>query len=250
MLVSLPPVFVWLGHPIDLPQVRLLQGTPVLDLMREPQRMGIGALFGLAILAGAAYAELSALVVRLPGVRPGIARLALITTVVGAGYYTYLFALWPMASFAERVVPPTYPIVRMSPLPATIVEAMQRHGGAALQLPAKRSGRLKTVKANADAMLDSTAHWQPIVNGYGGYYPAGFPAVLDLAGRLPDADALVELRRRTGVSMILVRGATALLAQRRAFEEVADRGEAPGLRLIERDGFDMLFDVGQPADER
>jgi hypothetical protein len=250
MLVSLPPVFVWFGHSIDVPHVRLLQGTPLFDLMREPQRMGVGALFGLAILAGVAYAELSAAVTRVPGVRPGLARLALITLVAGAGYYTYLFVVWPPESFAERVVPPAYPIVRTSPLPATIVAEIRRRDAVVLQLPAKRSGRLKTVKANADAMLDSTAHWQPIVNGYGGYYPADFPALLELAGRLPDDAALAELRRRTGVSMILVRGATALLVQRAAFEEVARRGEAAGLRLIRRDGADLLFAVVDPVERR
>ena len=250
MLVSLPPVLVWFGRPIELPHVRLLQHTPLFDLMREPQRMGVGSLFGLAILAGVAYAELSATVARVPAVRPSIARAALAAFVTWAIYSTYLFAVWPLESFGERVVPPTYPIVRRSPLPTAIAAEIRRRDAVLLEIPAKRSGRLKTVRANADAMLDSTAHWQPIVNGYGGYYPAAFPEILELARRLPDETALAELQRRTGVTLVLVRGETALLAQRASFEDVARRGDAAGLSLVRRDGPDLLFAVSQPNDTR
>ena len=41
MAVSLPPTLVWFGQPIELPHVRLLEHTPLFDLMRETQRMAV-----------------------------------------------------------------------------------------------------------------------------------------------------------------------------------------------------------------
>jgi hypothetical protein len=124
-----------------------------------------------------------------------------------------------------------------------IVDALRAGDGTLLELPAEGAWQIPTVTANAQAMFESIGHWRPLVNGYGGYYPAGFRDTLALANRLPDRTALDELRRRTGVAMILVRGESASPEQRAAFEALAAVHGGPDLRLLVREGPDLLFAV-------
>jgi hypothetical protein len=245
MCVSLPPTLVLFGWRTTLPHVALLQHTPLFDLMREPQRLAVGALFGLAILAGAAFAEIAGVLGRLR-LRPALAEAALAAVVLVGAQFTYVNSVWPPADFGIRLLPFWYPIAPTGfPGPA-IVDELRRRDGTLLELPAEGSWQIPTVTANAQAMFESTAHWRPLVNGYGGYYPGGFRETLALAGRLPDADALDQLRRRTDLALILVRGDAASPEQRAAFEALADAHGGPDLRLLVRDGTDLLFAVGEP----
>jgi hypothetical protein len=248
MLVSLPPTLVWFGHRIELPHILLLQHTPLFDLMREPQRMAVAALFGLATLAGAAYAEVAAALPAVPRLRPAVVRLVLLTLVLLAAGFTYVDLIWPPALFGLRLLPSSYPIAP-TPLPSpTLAQALARRDGAVLQIPAHGESDMETIRANAQAMFESITHWRPLVNGYGGYYPEGFRETLALAARLPDPAALAELGRRTGVASIVVRGESTSAEQRAAFEALAREGGGPGLRLVLRDGPDLLFAVTDPGD--
>jgi hypothetical protein len=119
----------------------------------------------------------------------------------------------------------------------------------------------------ARAMFRSIFHHRPILNGYGGYWPEGFPERMALARRLPDPGALGALRAATGLEMILVhprlygaverqlcrmlerRGLTAErcqedfgVAQRAAWRALAT-GDRPDLRLVATEGDDLLFAV-------
>ena len=49
----------------------------------------------------------------------------------------------------------------------------------------------------------STFHWQPIVNGYSGFYPASYLARLDEVAGFPDERSLTRLRR-DGVRYVVV----------------------------------------------
>ncbi len=243
MAISLPPTLVWFGEPTTLPHVALLAHTPLFDLMREPQRLAVGALFGLAALAGAAFAELADALGGLRRLRPAVAQAALAAVVLAGTWATYAYTVFPLAQLGERMVPAWYPIApALYPGPAIVTE-LRRRDGALLQLPAEGSWLQATVAANAQAMFESTAHWRPLVNGYGGYHPAGFRETLALATRLPDPAALAALRARTGVGLVLLRGESATPEQRAAFERIAEAGEAPGFRLLVRDGPDLLFEV-------
>jgi hypothetical protein len=242
MLVSLPPTLVVFGRRVLLPHVVLLQHTPLFDLMREPQRLAVAALFGLALLAGAAFAELVDALGRLR-LRPAIAELALASIVLVATDFTYVNSLWPPRDFAVRLLPFWYPIAPTGEPGPVIVDALRAGDGTLLELPAEGAWQIPTVTANAQAMFESIGHWRPLVNGYGGYYPAGFRDTLALANRLPDRTALDELRRRTGVAMILVRGESASPEQRAAFEALAAVHGGPDLRLLVREGPDLLFAV-------
>jgi hypothetical protein len=91
-------------------------------------------------------------------------------------------------------------------------------------------------------MYRSTYHWRPLLNGYSSYWPADFIGRMMLASRLPDEAALATLRRDTGVSEILVHTAYLDPSRRAAWLSAAASGTG-GLRLVVRDGSDLLFSV-------
>lgn len=94
----------------------------------------------------------------------------------------------------------------------------------------------------AQAQYRSIFHWRPILNGYASYFPRGFAERMALGERLPDAHALAELRRQTGLTQILVH--TYLLPAARLHPWLAAAEQKAGpLRLVARDGGSLLFSV-------
>src|SRR5262249_49358543 len=120
-------------------------------------------------------------------------------------------------------------------------------------------------RASARAMYRSILHWRPLLNGYGGYWPDGFLDRMVLARELPDAMALARLRQEARLELVLVHagdfgrlerdlcarglGSSASCrpgvgsAERATWLDFADRGGRPDLRLVARDGEDLLFDA-------
>jgi hypothetical protein len=118
-------------------------------------------------------------------------------------------------------------------------------------------------------MYRSIYHGRALLNGYSGYWPAGFEERMALARRLPDPAALALLARDTGLEMILVHLDDFGRAERRLCQGLerlppalaawcardfggAERSEwlalAAGtprsdLRLVAREGQDLLFRV-------
>ena len=119
-------------------------------------------------------------------------------------------------------------------------------------------------------MYRSIFHGRALVNGYDGYWPAAFPARMALVASLPDPRALAALRRETGLELILthleqfgvaerevcegLEQASVPLpppgchqdfggAERAAWLAIAERGGRDDLRLLTRDGADLLFAV-------
>ena len=141
---------------------------------------------------------------------------------------------------------------------------LREPGGPLLELPTA-PGPIH----HLDAMHRAMVHGRPILNGFHGYWPATFPARMALACRLPDPDALVTLRRETGLEMVLVHlepqpigrplgpyacpplapgehptpDSPAQPFDPAAWEAVA-RGGRTDLTLVARDGSDLLFRVG------
>lgn len=60
------------------------------------------------------------------------------------------------------------------------------------------------LRVTGRAMLGSTLHWQPLLNGYTGHPPATAQLVTTLAQRLPDADAVASLCALTGLRWVVV----------------------------------------------
>ena len=63
--------------------------------------------------------------------------------------------------------------------------------------------RAEDVLRNAPYVLNSTAHWKPIVNGYSGFVPRSYPAIADALRPFPGGGAEAELRR-LGVTHVVV----------------------------------------------
>ena len=55
-------------------------------------------------------------------------------------------------------------------------------------------------------MFNSTYHWQPIVNGYSGFFPKSFYEMSLYMRTFPDDESIAYLRKR-GVEVIVVHGA-------------------------------------------
>jgi hypothetical protein len=122
-------------------------------------------------------------------------------------------------------------------------------------------------------MYRAIAHRRRLLNGYSGYWPAGFSERAKLASRLPDAAALAQLRAATGLGLVMVRLADFGLEKRRlcALAEgvvdeaarrdvcdraifdaevrrwvaLADRGGRDDLRFVTRVDDVLVFAVGE-----
>ena len=59
------------------------------------------------------------------------------------------------------------------------------------------------IHRNARYVLNSTAHWKPLVNGYSGFVPAGYAGIAEALRDFPDNRSRAELRR-LGVTHVVV----------------------------------------------
>lgn len=78
-------------------------------------------------------------------------------------------------------------------------------GGVLLELPVYRSP-LETgpLRVTGSAMVGSTLHWLPIVNGYSGHPPPSAGLLQAIAARLPDPDAFTDLCHLVRLRWILL----------------------------------------------
>jgi hypothetical protein len=93
---------------------------------------------------------------------------------------------------------------------------------------------------NAPYMLDSTAHWRPMINGYSGLVPDSYVrAARDLA-HFPDDDSMAALRA-VGVTHVFVHERA---MRARTGDQTADAvRHAPQLRLLAVDGDVSLYEL-------
>jgi hypothetical protein len=179
LLLSMGPL-LRLG-PWSMPgPFALIRWLPGVSMLRIPARMGVLALLGLACLAALG---LDALMRRLP--RPG-ARLA-----VAAALALFALEAYPRhlgGLFRPDPAPP--PTVRW------LAEAPR---GVVLELPWDH----ETMGYGGRYIYWSTRHWQPMVNGWGGFYPKGPFELGVLAKLFPGPHASEELRR-AGVRYVVV----------------------------------------------
>src|SRR5437867_7978392 len=230
--IALPPRVLLDGWSLRLPQWWL----PITRYWRTTANLGTAGLMGLALLTGLAFAECARLVSRpaVPARLRPLARSAFAALLLGALYAAYQLGRDPI--FPRPPLPSSYqlgvPLMPTSPLLAIL----RRPGGPLLELPAEN------IVQAAQAMYRSIFHWRPLLNGYASYWPEGFSERMALARRLPDADALATLRAETDMELILVH-ADPGAPKRAAWLELAGRGGREDLRLLARDGPDLLFIV-------
>lgn len=232
LYASQRPVVGEYGTPLAWPLVWLERWTPFYTVIRTPERLGIDALIGLVLLAGLAFAELSARI----RFRPAVGAFA---AAVAAAMY---FALPPVpASFAAPPLNRPYRIKLAITPDSPILEALRAPGGPLVELPAGNAWR------EAEAMYRSVFHRRPILNGYSSYWPAGFQERIALADRLPDADALAALRRETRLGAVLVHLERLSPEKRDRWLAIAQQGESGGLRFRLGEGPQLLFTVDEPS---
>jgi hypothetical protein len=270
LALSITPTVVWFDRPVSVEPVALSSWLPVL---RKPDRLGVAALLGLAVLAGAAFAEVAGRLQRRRALAAW-APPALFGAVALATYAQYAAGTATPAALGVAPLPAAYPLAAAVRSDGPLIEELRRPGGPLLELPATWSlaGRRQPLPiTNARAMYRQIFHGRRLVNGYDGFWPAGFPERMAAADRLPDPDALARLRRETGVALVLVHAGewgafersvcadyarlgrmpadcrTDLgAAPRRTWLALADTGGGAGLRLVARDGETLLFAVEGP----
>jgi hypothetical protein len=158
----------------------LYQWLPLLQGVRGAARFGFLALVAVAILAGFGVAALRARVARR---RWWPVLVAAVILAINAEALRAPLAFRPFAG-----IPRIYQSLR-DPLVGAVAEFPCYPPSAILR--------------NAPYVLNSTAHWKPLVNGYSGFVPAGYAAIADALRGFPDDRSRVELRR-LGVTHIVV----------------------------------------------
>jgi hypothetical protein len=146
----------------------LYSSIPGFTFLRAASRFGLIVSFALAVLAGLGVAALLARVRR-----PGI-----------------VFAVIAALAIAELIEPVSYRAVR--PVAPAYRVLAHRPRGALLELPVY-SRRFAFMRARY--MLASTAHWQPLVNGYSDYLPPDFAAIEGRLGTFPSSEAFAVIER-------------------------------------------------------
>jgi hypothetical protein len=230
-VLAIRPHAHWRESLLAFPQSIAAQLTPVYTMLRIPERLGIGALMGLAVLAGVAFAECTVPLARRRdgGVPRRVAATGALVLVLCALYWS------AEARRPGPWTPARYGLFRPVGQDAPLLAVVRDSTGPLLELPAEN------VWAQAGAVYRSIYHGRPLLNGYSGYWPAGFPERMALARRLPDPSALDELSRTTGLRQILVHTASCRPEERAAWTALADAGGNQDLALVARDGADVLF---------
>jgi hypothetical protein len=235
-LVLATRAIVVFGHPLELPHLSLLARiVPPMTIIRVPERLGVVAMFGIAVLAGIAVAAIGgAAARRWPGARG----------IVGGGIAAALLLV------LARTVP-ALPVEPALPHDSPLLQVLAHGEGPVLELPVDprrgapglrglRPTEAATASLQARAMYRSVFHWRPILNGYLSFWPASFPGRMALAQRLPDPAALAALRDETGLTAVLVHTAELTPDELRPWLTALEGGR-PDLRPAGVDGGDLLF---------
>jgi hypothetical protein len=197
----------------------LLSAIPGVSLFRAPARFGLLVMLGVAILGsiGLAWCWTRLETRRLANVRP------VLIFVLGLAMLSEWRMVTRVAGSAPAPVPPVYELLN------TLA------AGAIVSLP---DYRLRSEwPLRADYLLYSTAHWRPIVNGYGRGEPPAYLDIITSLSTFPSAQA-AGLARALGVRYFVIHGDRFDLRQ-----SVADAQHSPDFRLIAAFEPDFLFEV-------
>jgi hypothetical protein len=208
-----------IASPYDL--VRWLPG---LSVLRTPVRLGVLAVFALDLLAAVGLTTL------LRSGRAGRAASAVAAAALAFELHrpgvTDLFG----------------PMPREPPSAAWLAAAPR---GPVLELPWDE----EHPEWGGRYLYWSTRHWQPMVNGWGGFFPVGATALGTTGRHFPVGPAVRELRAG-GVRYVVVH----LGAVRPRQKEMLDAGEAwpPGVRLAADFGDERVYEIDPsgPAPKR
>jgi hypothetical protein len=215
LYASLAGLSVWASFGPGAGLYRVLyMAVPGFTFMRAPSRFGLIVVLALSILAAIAIVRLLAAISR---------------PMVAAAVLVIAAAVGSAAPPRFRPVPPVHPAYR--------VLAEQPYG-AVIEMPvfSRRFGFLR-----AQYMLNSTAHWKPLVNAYSDYIPADFAKSADVLGQFPSREAFKRLERdqvRYAVFHLDLYGGNLLDALDGRLTDFA-----PYLRLLHGDAQIRLYEI-------
>lgn len=151
--------------------------------LRAPARASILVFLAISGLAAFGWARL----------QPLLKRRATLATVVVAGamLLEYATVQSPWLTLPPRP-PAVYSWLAMEPRSVVV------------EFPIPTADRLDFIY-DGFYMLGSTAHWQPLLNGYSGFFPRSFLELTEYANAFPDERSMDYLKKR-GVDLIVVHG--------------------------------------------
>lgn len=235
--VSLTPTGVWRGGMVYLPQALLAAVTPLYEVIRVPQRLGVAALIGACLLSGIAFAELVRGLPARATMGPAGAR-----ALHGALAVVLVVLLYTVRAPYAEPIPASYPIRATPTIAPTILAALQSQRSPVVGVPGfAAAGRLPIPHQNAVFMYLSTFHWRPLVNGYSSYWPEGFVERMEVVHQLPNHGAirqLVQLGVRTIWLDLRLAGSRFALRWRDA-----ELGLVRGLQVRAREDRQVVIDI-------
>jgi len=163
-------------HGVVYPQ--LYKWIPAFQSVRVPARFAILVVLTLAVLAGAGAARVLSRVAR-PWKRVGAAA-CLTLALVAEGW-------------------PRYDRMPMWQSPPSIYAALPASGAVLFEFPVHAPA--DRFAENLPYMYFSMWHWTPMVNGYSGFIPASYQALVEATSTFP-ADAALDYLTRVGVTHI------------------------------------------------
>jgi hypothetical protein len=196
----------------------LMKVVPAIGFLRAPSRLGLLVMLSLAVLAGYGVRAVAAKRSWIP-----MALVPLVAVELGS-------LPWSVVP-VDPHVPEAYRILAGSPR------------GALVEFPFKY--KRQDFPAHAEAMFNSTYHWQPMVNGYSDVIPQDF---VDLAGPInafPDPESF-ELMKRLGVRYVIwhfdnSRGAYDPVSKQKILDRLPPYDSY--LRLLTKDAGVWLYEI-------
>jgi hypothetical protein len=199
----------------------LLRALPGVSMLRIPARMGALALLGLACLSALGLDRLRAL-----ARWPRAATLLALAAFALEAYPAHLGGLFR----PDPPFPPTVPWLAAAP-PGVVLELPWDH---------------ETMGYGGRYIYWSTRHWQPMVNGWGGFYPKGPFELGVLAKLFPGPHAAGELRQ-AGIRYLVVH--LDLIPPDRPGRRARLLSNDPlpdGVRLAARFGPHLVYELAPP----
>jgi hypothetical protein len=229
------------GTVVLLPHYAALgRVLPAVDaVVRDSQRLGVVALIGFAILTGMAFARCADAV----GRGRTAVRTALAVACAAMLYVARPLPLGPRVLTTQPALALRSHVLDHLDERGPVLEVPVGEEAPDLPWPAAMAPIFASATYQARAMFRSIFHWRPLLNGYSSYWPSDFPERMALARRLPDSESLRTLRATTRLQTVVVHTGDLKPAARALWLGLAAHGGDDDLRLVGRDGAELVFDV-------
>ncbi len=150
---------------------------------------------------------------------------------IAAGAILLLCLAWETNLLGDHIG-----VVARSPRPPRIYSILrERPAGAVLELPQRRC-QYGASPQRARAMYHSTAHWRPLIDGYGQLVQPSRAEIDSLVSVVPNPKALAILARTTGLRYLVVRPSKLTVPERNHYlelETIREIAYADGQWLLE-----------------